>query len=208
MESGDAAKFISKLDDDDDDSDNWNTAQDEAFLFDYCRDLYKSETAVYDALKDRQGKCIHRLLQKVLLDPNVSVPASNPLASYFEVPGVLLERIEGFSLEHIHLHVPMEFWQDICDKAIKIVNCISHRGILNEDVKTRNVIVRKKGRGYDVVMIDFAQCRFRERDESEKEWKLAKQQQDEEGAIGYVMQGRLKKGAEIKYKPTREYRGE
>src|SRR2546430_722960 len=92
-------------------------------------------------------------------------------------------------------------------KAITIVNCISDHGILNEDVKTRNVLVRKKGQseGYDVFMIDFAQCRFHGRDKSEKEWRLTKWRQDEEGAIGYVMRTKLKKWAEIKYKPTYRY---
>ena len=54
--NGGAAEFLSKLNDDngdnDDDPDNWNTAQDETYLLDYCRDLYKSETAVYQTLED------------------------------------------------------------------------------------------------------------------------------------------------------------
>jgi len=38
------------------------------------------------------------------------------------------------------------------------------------------------------VLIDFGACRLRHPDETDEEWRRAKQDQDEEGAIGHVVQ--------------------
>jgi serine/threonine protein kinase len=95
---------------------------------------------------------------------------------------VLLEYCGDFSLDRLTDHVPSEYWQTICDDAVSIVNSISHHDILNKDVKPENFVVRRISSSsdakYEPVMIDFTFCRFR---------------QDEEGAVGSVMQKILRK---------------
>ncbi|KAL9025354.1 MAG: hypothetical protein Q9180_007688, partial [Flavoplaca navasiana] len=68
VEDGGAAKFISALEDDDDDPDDdepWDTARDEAFLFDHCRDLHTCELETYNRLTDLQGKNIPQFFADV-----------------------------------------------------------------------------------------------------------------------------------------------
>jgi serine/threonine protein kinase len=132
--------------------------------------------------------------------------SSNLAQCFFEIPGILLEYIDGFTLSKIEQKVPRVFWQQICDMAIQVVNIVCDHNILNEDVRPDNMIVRaNKGssNGYEVLMIDFALSRLRRSDETDDEWRRAKWSQDEEGAIGYVMQHRLK--GEIKYQPSGRY---
>ena len=77
----------------------------------------------------------------------------------------------------------------IGDEAIKIVNLLGDRDILNQDVKARNFIVRKHPRKdeYQVLMIDFSLCEFRQPKQTDEEWSKAKRLQDEEGAVGAIM---------------------
>ncbi|TGO45749.1 hypothetical protein BCON_0368g00010 [Botryotinia convoluta] len=56
------------------------------------------------------------------------------------------------------------------------------------------MVTRQPTQGkYRVIMLDFAQCTFREPEETDKQWGRKKWNQDEEGAIGLVMRHRLKK---------------
>lgn len=66
---------------------------------------------------------------------------------------------------------------------------------MNKDVKTKNIIMRKEPEGkFKVVMIDFALCHFRREYKSEEDWREFKAYEDEEGAVGYVMQRYLQGG--------------
>lgn len=106
-----------------------------------------------------------------------------------------MQYIEGFSLTDITRHAPRETWQSICEKAIRIVNIIGDREILNEDVKTRSFIVQgNPGKKFKVFMTDFGLCYFRREYEDDKEWRRSKSNQDDEGAIGYFMQRHLEGG--------------
>ena len=206
VEEGGAAKFLSALELEDDDSiddNSWDTAQNETFLFDYCRDLHGCEVEAYSRLKDLQGRFVPQFFADLRLQAG---PAHN---DFFEVRGILLELITGYSLADLARYAPQSSWQRICDETIRTINLISDQGILNEDVKPRNILIRPR---YDnlwdgevvVVVIDFALCKFRETDQSEAAWKHEKCRQDEEGAIGYVMAHKLN-GA-ITYSPSYRFR--
>lgn len=197
VNDGGAAKFVSALDDDDSiDEELWDTAHNETFLFDHCRDLHSCEVEAYSRLKDLQGRNVPQFFADVRLN---ETPNQNP---FFEVRGILLELITGYSLADIAKHAPQSSWQHICDEAVRTVNLISDHGILNEDVRPRNILIRTHNNlsECEVVAIDFAQCEFREIDQSEMDWKHEKWHQDEEGAIGYVMAHKLN-GA-FKYRPS------
>ncbi|OQD67360.1 hypothetical protein PENDEC_c039G02274 [Penicillium decumbens] len=115
-----------------------------------------------------------------------------------EVEVDLLLYIEGFPLTDIADYAPRESWQTICEDAIRIINLIGDLGILNENVKTRSFIAHEDmnaENGFKVTMTDFALCKFRREYEDDYDWDTWKAMQDEEGAVGYVMQRRLQGGS-------------
>ncbi|KAE8411355.1 hypothetical protein BDV36DRAFT_275015 [Aspergillus pseudocaelatus] len=90
---------------------------------------------------------------------------------YADIPGILLQYIDGFPLTDIAAYAPREAWQPLCEQAIRIVHHISDRGILNEDVKTRSFIIQNNSEGkFKKFMLDFALCNFRRGYKNEEEW--------------------------------------
>lgn len=205
VENGDAAKFIATLNEDDENDINdesWNTAQNEAYFFDLSRDLHKCEIKTYNNLKNLQGKNVPRFFA------NVHLNGFSTNHILFEVQGIMIEFIEGYNLSDLAQNEPQSAWQNICDEAVRAVNLIGEHGVLNEDVRTHNILVRKRAissaQAPEIFIIDLAQCRFREDYVSEAAWNHEKRRQDEEGAIGFVMAQKLK-GA-VEYKPSYPYR--
>lgn len=196
--NGHAAKLVAELAADRDlpgrNFYTWSTSQEETYFHDYMQGLYETETQAYDTLTDMQGNDIPRLFSRVTMP--IPTPARNNLLSeYIDIPGVLLQYIEGFPLTDIAICAPRDSWQTICEDAIRIVNRVGDRGILNEDVKTRSFVVQSRPENqYHVFMIDFALCDFREEYPDETEWEKCKARQDEEGAVGFVMQKALQGG--------------
>ncbi|OQD67908.1 hypothetical protein PENPOL_c003G06773 [Penicillium polonicum] len=194
-----ASQFITELNNNGDiaqQGETWNSSQDEAYLHDHLFDLYETEVRVYDTVRDMQGNGIPQLLACVTI-PGCSLAEMQPARQYVDVAGILLEYIEGFPLTDIADHTPKECWQSICEEAIQILHRMGDHGILNEDVKTRSFIVKKDTRaesGCKVVMIDFALCNFRKDYADDVDWSEAKAIQDEEGAVGLIMQDRLEGG--------------
>lgn len=91
------------MDDDDEDEtddESWNTAQNEAYLFDFSRELHKCETKAYDYLKDHQGKDVPRFLV------NVHVNVFSTKNSLFEVQGIMMEFIKGYNLSDLAKNEP------------------------------------------------------------------------------------------------------
>lgn len=180
---------------------DWDDAQNEAFLADELLGLYKTETATYDALRHYQGRLIPRLLAAVDLDltpPNKDLDASGQgNFEPFQIKGILLQYINGFSLWNTPDHAPQSSWQDIVDQAVTIVRILGDHNILNKDVRPENFIVSTAADGheqqqrYHVFMIDFALCRFRGEDESDLDWGRAKHSKDEEGAVALRMKKKL-----------------
>ena len=137
VENGDAAKFIATLDDETDDE-LWETAQNEAYLFQYSRELHQCEVKAYSYLKDLQGVIVPRFFASVHVD------AFATRNSLFEVQGIMIEFINGYSLSDLTKNEPQSAWQNICDLAICAVNLIGDHQVLNEDVKPHNVLIRKQ----------------------------------------------------------------
>ena len=171
----------------------WTRVQLEAYLQFCCRKSYLTETEVYRRNIDLQGLAIPRLMSRVLIR---SPSSSGPTSEYLDCPGILLEYIQGFHLTDLEKFAPKATWQQICDEAIRIINQIGNRGIRNEDVKTRSFVVREIPHPpqFQVFMLDFASCVIRKPDQDDQDWREWKAMQDEEGAIGRVMERKLKGG--------------
>ncbi|ODM18947.1 hypothetical protein SI65_05564 [Aspergillus cristatus] len=186
------SEFITRLKADDKlvdkEGDSWNNLQDEAWVHYRMQDFYNRETEVYHTMRDIQGKDIPRLFT------SVNIPGS-PSSRYTDVSGILVQYIDGFELYALGDSTPSQFWQSVCEDAIRIVRLFGNRGILNQDVNVRNFIVQKGPAGiFKPSMIDFATCRFRREYKDEHDWREWKSRQDEEGAVGFVMQRMLKGG--------------
>lgn len=69
------------------------------------------------------------------------------------------------------------------------------RGILNEGAKPGNFMVNQvSDHVFKLLMIDFAQCKFRKNFKDEEEWREWQAYHDEERAIGRVMERYLEEG--------------
>ena len=218
VRSGRAQDFLDKLRNDDDfeePEEGWDIAENETYLHDLCIDMFKTETTVYTKLRSYQGTRIPRLFAPVTLRIKPlhlenGVDSAPPDSELFQVHGILLELIPGFTLAQLDEDkAPRTSWQAIVDQAIQTVHILSDHNILNGDIRTSNILITPDADaqgGYRVIMIDFAQCRFRGEDESDLKWGRAKWSQDEEGAIGLVMKARLKKiGFNLKYEGSMRY---
>lgn len=195
---GSASNFITRLNSDnaliDEEGQTWNVSQDEAYLHHQMQTLYSTEAEVYDTMKHIQGKDIPRLYARLAV-PSPFSSNETSVDKYLDIPGVLLQYIDGFLLTNIATYTPRDTWQFLCDDAIRIINLIGDQGIRNQDVNTRSFIVqRKPGERFKVFMIDFALCSFRREYRDETDWRQWKAREDEEGAVGFVMQKYLKGG--------------
>jgi hypothetical protein len=147
---------------------------------------FRSETRAYDAMRSLQGKGIPVVFGQVhlLSDPQIQYPGNIDVS----VPGLLIEYIDGTGVDKLDNAL---FVNTIGDSAIATVNAFGDAGILNRDVKMWNIIVpnnREIALRRPAVVIDFAQCNFRGEEDREDDWMLKKCAQDEEGAVGTVMQ--------------------
>ncbi|KAF7894995.1 hypothetical protein EAF00_006809 [Botryotinia globosa] len=196
VRSGDASQFVDRLSDFEDPEEGWDMGQNEAYLYDLCLDMYEAETKVYRKLEHLQGKEIPQLLAQVKLQATTAVDeAPDNAADLFQIKGVLIELIDGYTLSDLPTKAPRESWGEICHEAVRVVRLLDDYSILNEDVRPSNIMITRQPtqNKYRVVMLDFAQCTFREPEETDKQWGRKKWNQDEEGAIGLVMRHRLKK---------------
>lgn len=195
IQNGGAAEFITSLEEDSmSEDEEGDVAKNEAYLHHEIQRLYKTEREVYSTLKDLQGKHIPRLLHTLTFPAfSTSYATSKLINKYTAIPGIILQHIDGFTLSELSVYAPKSNWQSICDQAIRTISQITLKGVLNADVKTRNIIVSKDQQGrFRVFVIDFGTCHFRRECERDREWWAWKAGEDEEGAVGYVMQRMLK----------------
>lgn len=217
--SGGVEGFLLRLGDKqfkDETEEDWNAGQIEAGLANDMREMYRVETTVYDRLGDVQGKIVPRVIAAVELGIAPADINFNNQQQHFQIKGILLEYIPGFSLRDLDTKAPPDSWQGVVDQAVEIARSLGDHDILNRDVRPDNFIVshcdggngqeeEDPEEGFQVFMIDFGQSRVRREDESDFDWGRAKWQEDEEGAVGLIMQHRLRKLGAISFTPSGRY---
>ncbi|KAF7188220.1 hypothetical protein HII31_10505 [Pseudocercospora fuligena] len=210
VRGGNAAEFVRKLREEDDfeePDEGWSPAENEAYLHNECSELFLTEVKAYTVLQTFQGKQIPKLYSAVTL--RTAEAGESDQEKFLSINGVLIEYISGPTISNMTESVPRGSWQSIVDQAVQIVRSYSQLGILNKDIRPTNFIVNDAvpdGDDHRVVMLDLALCRFRKPEESEAEWGREKWCEDEEGAIGRVMQTRFAKvGFELNYSHSHQW---
>ena len=198
----------------------WDNAENEASLNSQLVGLFSAETKTYERLREYQGSKIPRLFARVTLDislhssdasSHVNSMAGRPghySLSPFQIPGILIEYLQGFPMSSMAGNVPRASWQTIVDEAVAITHLLGDAHVLNTDVRPENfmIVPVEEGKHYRVCMIDFGQCRLRGPDESDEDWGRDKWVQDEEGAVGAVMKMKLEQlGFVLSYQPSLRY---
>ena len=135
-----------------DDDKEWSVEENETYGFELFADFFNVETKAYNLLADLQGGCVPRLYATVDLPIHDTSEACSglttdhaplPPSRFLSIPGIILEKIKGYSLFEVASHAPKESWKHICDSAVEAINAISDHGILNRDVTPRNVMVEQ-----------------------------------------------------------------
>lgn len=97
----------------------WIAPRYEADLHNLMHRLHRTEVEAHQALKDRQGEDIPRFLTCITI-PCSSQMQEESLSEHVDMPGNLLQNINGFHLANLaqHQHAPRGTWQSICEDAI------------------------------------------------------------------------------------------
>lgn len=166
-----------------------------------------SETATYARLQECQGRIIPHFLASVTFEePLPDVVLSENQQKLHQHKGILLQYLSGYSLSGMIKIAPRASWQGIVNQAVQKVHLLSDHNILNMDVRPDNFMVVPENDTYRVFLIDFGNCRFRRKDESDAEWGRAKWDQDEEGAAALIIGSRLKRvGFKLQYEQSLRY---
>lgn len=148
---------------------------------------FASETRAYERLAGLQGRGIPKLLAHVRLRLRVPpVPAASSdsygqaaqaqeqrqeeeeeeeqpppppeTARFFQVNGIIMEHIDGFSLDTLAASpLPVDRWASVLQRAVDVVTEINLRGVVLGDGRPGNVIVEMRSAAPFVH--DFAQSR-------------------------------------------------
>ncbi|KAI0969323.1 hypothetical protein F4678DRAFT_473944 [Xylaria arbuscula] len=159
------------------------------------------EVRAYDQLRSLQGRCVPRFFTPVTLEMPSAQPDLDP--SCFRVPGLLMERLNGFNLSNLVTELPEgppELWRDIIQKAADIAADVNRAGVLDFDGQPRNiVVVRLEDGTYKPFKIDFGHASiksdFNDTDDWDEYrcWKRYVYENDNPGAIGCIMTSKVKR---------------
>lgn len=116
---------------------------------------FKTECRAYHQLRQLQGVSVPRFYGTTLFDPTSELPFGIDT----DVPGILLELIDGMTLEDIDIQSSLATeYPHIAEAALECFNKIVRFGVIHNDVRLANMMVNNVGRIY---LIDFAFSCFR-----------------------------------------------
>ncbi|KAF8969704.1 hypothetical protein BDZ97DRAFT_1794744 [Flammula alnicola] len=212
-------------------NDKWSPGHREAYLEKRCDKLYEQEVEVYRALAGVQGDVVPLLYGTVHVrgrdrKGRTIVQAKGLLMEY---------KHSSFSLRDIPERIRnQDLWHNVGKAAVKLVQEVGDLGVLNRDVRLDNILVvpletsssdkvpspdsswellpnpqelepRNETKQFKLIMIDFGMARVQGEDETDEEFRKARRSQDEEGAVGYVLEQYLmKRRAELSHSKATE----
>ncbi|KAF9532195.1 hypothetical protein CPB83DRAFT_663485 [Crepidotus variabilis] len=206
---------------------DWSDGHREAYMQKKCDRHCDTEVSIYRHVRSLQGKQIPMLYGTVELRlssySSAGAERDRRRGGAKQIRGMLMEYIHpAFPLREVLTHISdPKKWQEVGETAVRIVQVVGDRGVLNQDVRLDNVLIVPVEGGYQednnileedenddddminimesregtkyfrAVMIDFGLARLRREDETQEAWRKARRLQDEEGAIGYVFEKHL-----------------
>lgn len=203
-DEGEGIWDLSAFTDDEDTADTWETTAKKEGRHQY-RALHKwrSEIRAYEHLESLQGKCVP-LFYGTTSFSLAPTGLSDP--DFFRVGGILVQRINGFSLDSLLDMTeasPDTDWQGLIQRVVEVAEKVNKCGVINYDCKPHNMIIQTPS--MQPFEIDFAQCSFREDYASDDEYNDMVRQVGNPVGFGGVVATRfnkvLKLGMNIKYGP-------
>jgi serine/threonine protein kinase len=145
---------------------------------------FHNEVRAYHQLQKLQGHYIPRFFGVTTFD-GVSLPAG----IQNDVPGILLEFIDGISMEEIDIESTFAVVHPhIGQSAVNCFEKVTSLGVLHGDIRLANLVVRKEDG--KVFLLDFALSTFRRDDEMNDEWKEHVRSENEVPTIKDFLQRR------------------
>ncbi|RYP08293.1 hypothetical protein DL765_008835 [Monosporascus sp. GIB2] len=123
---------------------------------------HDNEVQAYSGLKALQGRCIPRFLASVTLDMPSIPPDLPPI--YFEVRGILLQKICGFNLSELLFKLPNNLlaWEEIIQNTVNAVKEINRAGVIHVTLDPDDVVVaRLDEHTFQPFIIDFTNVALR-----------------------------------------------
>ena len=170
---------VSEGEDDDQDEDDQDFDEEENQVFQRVRawsqesllqqdilDVWATEHATYERLVSMQGNEIPTLYAAKLFDAP-DKPSDLP---FLPCGGLLLEYIDGQSLEDAAQHMPPSTFNKIYQSILSTIHKMVRLGVVNHDAAARDWLLRKSVElGYQPVQVDFGLTQIQEH-ESLQEW--------------------------------------
>lgn len=211
-EEGEGSWDLCPFEDDEDTADTWETtAKKEGRLQYRALQRWRSEIKAYEHLERLQGKCVPLFYGTT----SFSLAPSGSDSEFFQVGGILVQRIDGFILDSLLDMTEASpqadtDWQGLVQRVVEVAEEVNKCGVINYDCKPHNIIVQTPS--MQPFQIDFAQCSFREDYATDEEYNEMVRQCGNPVGFGGVVATRLnnvlKLGIKIKYGPWKGVAGD
>jgi hypothetical protein len=146
--------------------------------------LHLAEVKAYSVLEELQGEAVPMFIANVGITPH-STDFDNV---YLQTPGILIEYIhDAFPLKHFPFKTDEVIWGDICEETIRKLNRISDLGLLNEDIRSENLLIQPADTAFREIFVHFARSYTRDLYYSDTDWIESKRRQHEEARLGGFM---------------------
>lgn len=171
------------------------SCEDEVFLHRTCINLFKTELGAYEKLKKLQGDSIPILYGVVTLRISET---SQTRQRYFDIPGLMLEYVEGYNLLDASLFVQKEEIKRLTFESTRVLVQIGALGVHNRDPHPSQILIRHAR----PVFLDFAISKLRDEFESQEEWY--DKTKSAEGMLERVLASILARDEEVSSQPSSE----
>ncbi|KAK0541763.1 hypothetical protein OC846_006951, partial [Tilletia horrida] len=154
-------------------ADTWQTAaKKEGFLQCKALEQWKNEIRVYEQLQSLQGESVPKFYGSTSFQ--LDVP-SGPDPNFFQIGGILIQRINGFSLNRIfakeQLLTDDVDWPLVCQRTMDASTKINQLGVLHSSTHFGNIIVQPSS--MQPFIFDFGASRLRSDFKSEDKFRVA-----------------------------------
>ncbi|KAI9850276.1 MAG: hypothetical protein M1824_003571 [Vezdaea acicularis] len=133
-------------------------------------DAWGKERTAYERLRSMQGKELPFMYAAMVID------APGKPSDIISLPcgALLLEYIDGQSLEDVAQHLPPSEFHKVYQATLGTLHRIARLGVINHDAVARDWLLRKDaGSGYQPVQVDFGQAQMRGHEDLQEWLKIA-----------------------------------